>query len=180
MKNEISRIVEIASSKPTVIVLVGLPGCGKSTFLKLLGYRMSFVTASTDNIIEDLAKNEGITYTEMFNKINFASIKKQMDNSIHDAVKNSQHVAIDQTNMGKKKRMSLLEFFPVSWNRVCVVFDVDEKIHNQRLSDRAKNTGKVIPEFVMKNMISNYNPPTKSEGFDFIFNVNNTKDIIEK
>jgi dephospho-CoA kinase len=177
MKKAVQKIRDIMLKGPTAMILVGLPGCGKSTFLSMLKEYQKIIVASTDDLIEEAAKKAGKTYSEMFDKVNHKQLKKQMDEVIRSAVNSQTHFAVDQTNMGKKKRMSLLEFVPISWQKVCVNFNVDEKVHKARLQARAEATGKIIPHFVLSNMMKSYQPPSRDEGFTSIIEVDNTNDI---
>ena len=62
----------------TVYVLIGLPGSGKSTFRDkhiAANPTIEFVTCSTDDLIEEFAAKEGITYDQAFKKINFKDLQ---------------------------------------------------------------------------------------------------------
>lgn len=61
-----SRIDEIElwlRKKLTNIALIGMPGCGKTTFAKLLGEKLGREVVETDSLIEE---NAGITIPEIF------------------------------------------------------------------------------------------------------------------
>lgn len=177
MKRAVQKIRDIMLKGPTAMILVGLPGSGKSTFLSMLQEFQSVIVASTDDLIEREAQKRGKTYSEIFDKVNHKQLKKEMDEVIRSAVNSQRHFAVDQTNMGKKKRVSLLEMVPMTWQKVCVNFNVDEKIHKARLQARAEATGKIIPHFVLSNMMKSYQPPSRDEGFTSIIEVDNTNDI---
>ena len=47
-------------------VLVGVPGSGKSTWVKNQKWANDCVVVSTDEFVEDYAKECGLTYSEVF------------------------------------------------------------------------------------------------------------------
>ena len=150
-----------------IIVLVGLPGSGKSTWRDdfLATVEEDFDVISSDDIIEELCAKEGITYTEGFDK--FAGrATKQMKQNFREAVNKGRNIIWDQTNMTPKKRRTILKDVPEDYYREVVSFEVMEDVLLERLAKREKETGKHIPAFVIKNMANSYVPPTRQEGFD--------------
>ena len=157
-------------------MMVGVPGVGKSTFLKrlLAGLDEKTYIASTDDLIEVYAAKHGLTYSEAFHKCNQKQLKRDMEAGIEKAFHTKTSIFHDQTNMSRKSRASKLEPIPDGYFKICLNFTVDDKILLQRLDDRAKATGKVIPPFVLKNMFDNYDRPSTTEGFDLIIKIDNS------
>ena len=161
---------------PAYIMLVGPPGVGKSTFIKQylnhIGMaKMNFHVASTDDIIEKIAAENGRTYSETFHNVNQKLIKKEMEVGIKQAFQDNISIIHDQTNMSRKSRASKLINIPDNYQKICLNFILDEKVLMERLDNRAKLTGKTIPQFVMKSMLNNYEVPTEAEGFNLIIQV---------
>ena len=160
---------------PSYIMLVGVPGSGKSTFIKHFkeSFDIKIHIASTDDLLEVEAARMGLTYSDAFFKVSQKILKKEMENEIKKSIDCNTTIIHDQTNMSVKARRTKLSVIPGHYKRFCLDFKVDKLILKQRLDERAELTGKVIPPFVMSNMFSQYQVPTKEEGFDLIIEVNN-------
>ena len=175
--NQALQKIQENFNNPCYIMMVGVPGCGKSTIISKiieLNSDRGFFVASTDDIIEDIAKSKGKTYSEVFPSINHKQIKKQMDENIQKSFNKGNHIIHDQTNMSSKSRTSKLSNVPDSYFKICLNVSVDDKVLFERLDKRAKETGKYIPKHVIDNMFNSYNPPTKKEGFGLIIEIDNT------
>lgn len=154
-----------SSRNPQIILLVGLPGSGKSTFTDNYRLKKHGIIASTDDLIEARAKEMGMTYSEAFHKIDFKEVENEMKNAIRDAGKKGTNVIVDQTNMSNKSRASKLDLVPKNYERHAIVFWPEIEVVKARLEKRAKETGKVIPQKVIDSMLANYVPPSDREGF---------------
>jgi hypothetical protein len=64
---------------PTVYVLVGVPGSGKSTWIKNQDWAQDCVVVSTDDFVEDYAKEVGSTYSEVFDDYMPTAVKLMAD-----------------------------------------------------------------------------------------------------
>jgi predicted kinase len=167
-ENDVKLQAMLKSSSPQIILLVGLPGSGKSTFVNNYRLKKHGIIASTDNIIEQKAKDQGSTYSEIFHKIDFKEVERQMKDEIRKAVSEKQNIIVDQTNMSDKSRSSKMDLVPKSYDRYAIVFWPDIKTVQKRLEKREKETGKVIPKKVIDSMLANFVPPSEKEGFKSI------------
>lgn len=70
--------------------------------------------------------------------------------------------------MSVKKRKNILDRFSDRYRKVAVVFEVPDDVLFDRLVKRSKDTGKMIPLGIVKNMKTNFQEPTHEEGFDEI------------
>ena len=162
----------LLSDQPIFFMTAGLPGSGKSTFLNgLRGIHPGLVIASTDDFIESEGRKMGLNYSEAFKAISFSHAKSACDLMIKTAVKDKQNLVLDQTNCGSKARRTKLKNIPQNYLKVCLVFDVPEKELWARLEARSQETGKTIPGFVVKNMMSSWQTPSKDDGFDHIIDI---------
>ena len=159
---------------PKCTFLVGVPGSGKSTWLK--DQELWTLIVSTDNIIEELAETYGLTYDQVFkDTIRFAELvmNNEMDKAIAETDDyGDANFHIDRTNLTVKSRRKFIEKLkPHGYEFEAVVFPLPgtEKLPteewNRRLDSRR---GKTIPAHVLSSMIEHYEPPTEAEGFDKI------------
>ena len=154
------------SVKPNCVILSGVPASGKSTYAE--GWANMHVRVSSDQVIEDLAFEHDMTYSEMFSY----AIKYSNETAIRNfknALATGTDVIIDRTNLTKKsRRMWIQDAKKAGYQISCVSFAVPSNL-NERLASRI---GKNIPEDVIKTMIENYQKPEYEEGFDLIIEGN--------
>lgn len=146
---------------PTLFMLIGVPGSGKTTWIK--NNKHNAVVLSTDDYIERVAEKQGKTYSEVF-KDAIGPATDQMEKDLIQAVRNERDIIWDQTNLTAKARKGKLNRIPKSYRKVAVYFTVPQDLRD-RLASRP---GKVIPEPVIINMINQLQKPSKEEGFDEI------------
>lgn len=168
---------EIAENRnPEVIVLVGLPGIGKSYVIKSImdqNPSRDYTIVSSDNIIDSIAESQGKTYSEVFDRV-YKRAAAEMNENASDAIKGRKDIIWDQTNLAPGKRASILNRLPKEYYKKAVVITADEDVHNSRLKTRAETEGKTIPPHVINNMRKSYVEPTKAEGFDEIVFIDNS------
>ena len=147
-------------------MLIGVPGSGKSTWIKNQNFDMSrTLIASTDDQIETLAAAAGKTYNDVFNEL-IKSATVAMNHQVREAIQVGADIVWDQTNTSIKARKQKLDMIPKSYNKVAVVFPTPGAVElGRRLAGRV---GKNIPDHVMRSMISGLHPPSYMEGFDQI------------
>jgi len=146
---------------PTLYMLIGPPGVGKSTWLESQGVpNANCLDLSTDYYIDQYAEQHGITYNEAFQHA-IKDAEKKMYDDLEFAKINSLDIYWDQTNTGRKARMSKMRRAP-GYRYVAVFFETP---HEEEHARRLNRPGKTIPDFVMKNMM-NPSKPTADEGFD--------------
>ena len=144
--------------------MVGLPGCGKSTYATNHLSDHDVVYLSTDAIIEAKAAAIGKTYDECFKDfIDEATI--EFFNRLDDAIRNDLDIIVDRTNLSVKSRRKILARFPKDYSKSAHVICCSREIQAKRL-DRP---GKSIPAHVIEDMRKNFEFPQISEGFEVIY-----------
>lgn len=156
---------------PKCYILIGVPGSGKSTWIKKQNIGPFAYIASTDRIIEDVADIYCMTYNEAFKDlIKFA--EKVMWSEIESSAKDGYTIYIDRTNMSEKSRKKFIDFLkPYGYTFEAVNFETPEDEEwERRLASRP---GKTIPKYVLESMADNYEMPLMSEGFQKIHFIKN-------
>jgi predicted kinase len=146
-------------------MLIGVPASGKSTWIANQEWAKGMPVISTDNFVEAEAKRQGKTYSEVFDAYMPIAVRL-MTNQALVCQANNLDVIWDQTSTTIRSRAKKFKLLP-NYEVIAVVFKTPEKEeHARRLASRP---GKNIPEYVMKNMIESYEPPTEEEGFKEIW-----------
>lgn len=148
-------------------VMVGVPGSGKSTWIKNQIWALGLNVVSTDTWVEDYAKQQGKTYSEVFEEYMPTAIQKMADHAVF-CRENKLDVIWDQTSTTIASRKRKFNMLP-TYYKIAVVFKTPEKDELiRRLNSRP---GKVIPMHVVEQMAFDLTmePPTEEEGFDEIW-----------
>lgn len=149
---------------PTLTVLVGLPGSGKSTSIP---EDFDGFIYSTDNYIEAEAASVGKTYNECF-KDCIKDATSVMDISLKFSIEMQYDVIWDQTNVSSKKRIGILSRFPKTYRKICICRVPPRNADQWAELDRRilSREGKMIPHHIIESMADSYVEPTLEEGFD--------------
>lgn len=153
--------------KNKLYVLVGVPGSGKSTWIKNQDWAIGIPVVSTDFYIDEYATQQGKTYNEVFEERMPVAVKL-MANQVLVCKANKCDIIWDQTSTtvgARKKKFNMLP----DYYKIAVVFKTpDDEELQRRLSNRP---GKNIPKHVQKSMAEQLenSPPTLEEGFDEIW-----------
>jgi predicted kinase len=152
---------------PKVYMLVGVPGSGKSTWIKNQTWPDNTVVVSSDRFIDDEAVRQGKTYSDIFDDyIKVAT--RLMDNQVLIAKANNCDIIWDQTNLTAKSRKAKLAKLE-GYEKIAVFFRTPEpEVLAWRLENRP---GKTIPWKVITDMSANIVEPTAEEGFKEIWYV---------
>ena len=146
-------------------VLVGVPGSGKSTWVKNQDWAKDCVVVSTDAFVEDYAKQQGKTYSEVFKEYMPTAVEKMAEQVVF-CRQNNLDIIWDQTSTTISSRQRKFNMLP-NYYSIAVVFRTppDEEL-KKRLESRG---GKKIPWSVIESMRNNWEEPTEEEGFNEIW-----------
>jgi predicted kinase len=141
--------------------LIGVPAAGKSTWIKLQDWSKDCVVVSTDDFVEDYAKEVGSTYSEVFDDYMPTAVKLMAEKVVR-AREQGKDIIWDQTSTTIGSRRKKFNMLP-DYGHVAVVFNTpDLVVLKERLASRP---GKNIPSHVMVQMIRGFQVPTLDEGF---------------
>lgn len=152
---------------PKCYQLIGVPAAGKTTWLKSQEWIIGMEYVSTDHHVEEYAKQQGKTYTEVF-KDYMPTAVELMAREVRDARLAERDIIWDQTSTTVKSRARKFAMLPDYWH-IAVVFPTPAiDVLKERLASRP---GKEIPWEVVQGMIDNFDWPTEEEGFKEIWRV---------
>ena len=142
--------------KPVFLMVVGLPGSGKSTYIEK--YYSNYHVHSSDAIREELSGD-----------VNNQDINKQVFSTLHKRVKEDlvagYSVVYDATNISWKRRKAFLqELKNINCHKECVLMATPFELCVQRNNERDR----VVPYFVIERMYKNFDIPWYNEGWDSI------------
>lgn len=164
---------------PICYMLVGLPGCGKTTAAeKLLKENPELTTVSTDQYIEEIAKKKNKTYAQVYREVG-DDATKWMNRQIAHLIKDKKSFIWDQTNVYQSARIKKNKFLKQNkYEVIAIVVELSDEELNRRIAKRAEEGGKKIGYKIMQEMIKNYTRPAYYEGFKEIFIINDQQEQI--
>jgi predicted kinase len=144
-------------TKPVFAMVVGLPGSGKSTYIKK--YFENYTVHSSDTIREELSGD-----------VNNQDINKQVFDLLHKRIKEDlikgKDTIYDATNISWKRRKAFLtELNSIPCYKCCYLIATPYEI----CLERNKARDRVVPHNVIERMYRNFDIPWYNEGWDNIF-----------
>jgi predicted kinase len=118
---------------------------------------------STDNVIEQIAKERNTSYSSIFKEV-YGQANTVMYDNLRYCIENQLPFVWDQTNLTPKSRKSKLDKIPSDYKKIAICFEIDEEEFIKRNTIRAA-TGKNISLSIYQSMMSTYVRPSSSEGF---------------
>ena len=149
--------------------LVGVPGAGKSTWIKDQVWALGLSIVSTDMWVEMEAERVGKTYSEIFTDYMPHAVKL-MVNHVELARDKNLDIIWDQTSTTIASRAKKFRMLP-DYEHIAVVFRTPEHTELMRRLASRWDDGKIIPEHVIASMIASWEEPTEDEGFKEIWYV---------
>lgn len=152
---------------PKCYQLIGVPASGKTTWVKNQDWASDCVVVSTDEFVEDYAKEVGSTYSEVFADYMPTAVDL-MAKKVIWAREQGKDIIWDQTSTTVKSRARKFNMLP-NYEHIAVVFKTPE--HKELIRRLFSRPGKEIPEHVIASMIEFWEDPTEDEGFKEIWRV---------
>ena len=117
------RSIDISGAVPLLLVLVGIPGSGKSTFVQEL------LTSSPPDVEWSRVSQDVL------------GTRKRCIRATQDALIEGRHVAIDRCNFDQEQRAHWLRLHPPRGTRVAVFLDVPASVAYDRVLARPAALG---------------------------------------
>lgn len=140
------------------VILVGLPGSGKSTYAK--NNLEKYTLISRDAQVEHLGN--GLPYNEAFKTVDQNKVDALYQNIFSAAVGKGQNVVIDKTNLTYKSRMkSISQLKSNGYNIEIIVFmPLMSTIYHRNINRENKQ----IPQKIIRRMMTTFEMPFHTEG----------------
>lgn len=157
--------------KSKLYLMCGIPGSGKSTYLKTR-FSQSSRVISRDEIRFSMVKED----EEYFSKEK--AVYAEFIRQIKEALETNTEVFADATHLNETSRAKTLRSLgkslkDVEVNVIWVRVPVEVAIQQ---NENRKGTRSYVPKSVIRRMHSQVTPPTKEEGFDHIYVFENGKE----
>jgi predicted kinase len=150
---------------PQCYQLVGVPGSGKSTWIRNQDWVLGLTVVSTDVFVEDYARAQGKTYSEVFTDYMPTAVDLMAEQVVR--ARELEHTVIwDQTSTTVASRAKKFRMLP-DYEHIAVVFRTPE--HKELMRRLMSRPGKDIPDHVIASMIASWEEPTEEEGFKEIW-----------
>ena len=152
-------------NKPFVILLVGVPLSGKSTWIRK-NHPTTRVVSRDELVMEVYGSDD---YNTAFKEVNQKEVDRLLDLRLKEVNTNKENVIVDMTNMVVNRRVKTLKYFSDDYYKEAIIFPVlKTEEYDRRNKERNENENKWIPPFVITSMLNSYQEPTLDEGFDKI------------
>lgn len=153
-------------------LMCGVPGAGKSTFLKNRVKSNKGVIISRDKIRFSLVKPDEPYFSKE------KEVTKTLWDEINKELASGNTVFVDQTSLTKKSRKWLLTHITSDYNHINLIW-IDESLETcLERNEQRKGTRGYVPRESIINMHNHFEEPSLDEGFYRIFKYNSTTDEI--
>ena len=149
----------------TLYITVGLPGSGKSTYVKNFIKDKEIEYISSDSLRAVYGKDE--TDQTVTHQV-FGHIKRKVD----EFLKDGKNVLVDATSVNRKERSDYINTAKKYGAKVvAIVFKMDRQGLIDRNKKRGEQGGRVVPDWVIDKMLNKFEEPSYDEGIDVMIYV---------
>ena len=149
----------------TLYITVGLPGSGKSTYVKNFIKDKDIEYLSSDSLRAVYGKSEE---DQTVTPLVFGHIKRKVD----EFLKDGKNVLVDATSVNRKERSDYINTAKKYGAKVvAIVFKMDRQGLIDRNKKRGEQGGRVVPDFVIDKMLAKFEEPSYDEGIDVMIYV---------
>jgi predicted kinase len=149
----------------TLYITVGLPGSGKSTYVKNFIKDKDIEYLSSDSLRAVYGKSEE---DQTVTPLVFGHIKRKVD----EFLKDGKNVLVDATSVNRKERSDYINTAKKYGAKVvAIVFKMDRQGLIDRNKKRGEQGGREVPTFVIDKMLAKFEEPSYSEGIDVLIYV---------
>ena len=146
------------STKPVLVMMVGLPASGKSTIAYNLAMENDYIVFSSDALREEL-------YGDINDQTHNHELFVELHKRIKTALKEGNNVIYDACNLSSKRRVAFLqELKHIHCRKECIIAATpyEQCLRNNESRDRH------VPDYVIERMYKSFDTPYYYEGFDRI------------
>lgn len=172
IKMDLRRFRNLKSKSPYVILLIGPPLSGKTSFynefINNIDSDVDYI--SRDEILMDVYGSRD--YDEAFDKVDQKEVDDALTKKFVQCNGQRKNVIVDMTHMGSKRRRQNLNYFGEDYYKLGVIFPIltdDEYV--DRNQKRREKENKNIPLSIVKRMIKSYQTIKPDEGFDRVISI---------
>lgn len=146
------------STKPVLVMMVGLPASGKSTIAYNLAKENNYIVFSSDALREEL-------YLDINDQTHNHELFMELHKRIKTALKEGNNVIYDACNLSSKRRVAFLqELNRIPCRKECIIAATpyEQCLRNNASRDRH------VPDYVIERMYKSFDTPYWFEGWDDI------------
>lgn len=150
-------------------LMCGIPGSGKSTFIKNKIKNNKIVIISRDSIRFSLVRSDEEYFSHE------EEVIKTLWNKANEALANNKNVLIDQTSLTPKARKLVLQRIE-GYAHANLIW-IDEDVHTcLERNEMRRGTRAYVPRNVIRRMNEQFIEPSLEEGFYRIYRYNSKED----